>query len=124
MLPLDTSRRSRPELIAFFNDLFSHECVMGTTPGAYGSVLKAEGSAHRAGGCPDVELLLVPDAAPRHRPRALTAHDARLLEAEALAARIREIVDSSTPTIEVEGEDNRPVRRAAHTGTSASSSRR
>lgn len=119
VLPLDTSRRSRPELIAFFNDLFSHECVMGTTPGAaYEACYEAVGAARTAPGLPrDVELLLVPDAAPESTDRArLTAHDARLLEAEALAARIREIVDSSTLTIEVEGENGKPVRRAARYG--------
>lgn len=121
VLGLDTSYRSRPELIAFFNDLFSHEAVMGTTPGAdweasYDPVRPARSAPELP---QDVEVLLVPQATSEGdtgETTKLNAHDARLIEAEALAARIREIVESEALTIEVRGEDGQPVRRAAGYG--------
>jgi len=119
VLPLDTSYRSRPELIAFFNDLFCRECVMGVEAGAeYEACYESVQAARTAPGLPqDVELLLVSDAAPEDADRdRLTAHDARLVEAEALAARIREIADSGVVTIEVKGDDGETVRRAAQYG--------
>lgn len=119
VLPLDTSYRSRPELIAFLNDLFCRECVMGVTATAdYEACYESVRAARTAPGLPqDVELLLVPKAPGEDdEDGPLSAHDARLIEAEALAARIREIVDSRAVTIEVKGEDGEPLRRAAQYG--------
>jgi len=117
VLRLKDSWRSRPELVAFHNDLFCHEAVMGLDAAqdfeaAYesvGAVRDGPALSH------DVELLLVSSQGDE-AGESLSAHDARMREAEALAARIRDIVEGEEITVEVKCDDDTVERRPAQYG--------
>jgi len=99
VLTLADSRRSRAELVAFHNAVFRQECVMGSGGEQFEAVYETVGAVREAPEMAhDVELLLVSsevtddEAADRDAASRLSADQARRREAEALAARIRQIV--------------------------------
>ncbi len=106
-IPLETTRRSRPELVAFFNALFSRPEVMGTEAGADYEAHYQPVSAYRDPHPMDceVELILVPkdelagEPAEGEEQESVGVRVARQREAELLAARIREIVESGEPQV-------------------------
>ncbi len=123
VLRLDTSWRSHPSLIRFHNDLFAHDCVMGETAEAdYQARYEPVGAVRETLELPhDVELMLISAGGgaagdEEEAAESLNAREARMLEAESLAARIREIVDTAEVTVEIRHEDGTTERRGAHYG--------
>ncbi|MGD9498594.1 MAG: UvrD-helicase domain-containing protein, partial [Armatimonadota bacterium] len=119
VLRLEQSRRSRPELVAFHNALFCHECVMGLMRGEeFEATYEPLGAVRQGPALPhDVELLLVSSQAEEEGEDALSAHEARIREAEALAARIRALVEGAQITVEAaEDEGGTRVPRPARYG--------
>ncbi|MFW6437403.1 MAG: UvrD-helicase domain-containing protein, partial [Armatimonadota bacterium] len=106
-IPLETTRRSRPSLVAFFNALFARPEVMGREVGADYEAHYQPVNAYRAHHpmTAEAELVLIPKDelgdAPEDGGEAedVGIRVARQREAEVLAARIREIVDSGEPTV-------------------------
>ncbi len=96
---LEESRRSHPSLVAFHNSLFSDPAVMGTdNPDPYEAEYEPL-EAHRPPleGQPDAELLLAPT--PDELDSGLSVRELRELEADALAARIEQIVEGEELTV-------------------------
>lgn len=117
VLTLEQSRRSHPSLVDFHNFVFSHEAVMGSATAEYEAQYEAVSAWREKLELPcDVELMLQP-AAPGaggeesdEDAGSLSAGQARMAEAEALAARIRQMVEGAE--LEVHDPDagcTRPV---------------
>ncbi|MGI5816598.1 MAG: UvrD-helicase domain-containing protein [Armatimonadota bacterium] len=120
-IPLETTRRSRPRLVAFFNDLFERPEVMGCEQGAdyeaHYQPVNAFRDPHPMGA--EVELILIPkdelaeEAAEGGETESVGIRVARQREAEVLAARIREIVEGGEPQVpDGDGGAARPPRYA------------
>ena len=120
-IPLETTRRSRPSLVAFFNALFSRPEVMGCEVGEDYEASYQPVNAYRDHHAmtAEAELVLIPKDELGEEPEEgeeaenVGIRVARQREAEVLAARIHEIVDSGEPTIwdRDTGEERPPTWR-------------
>lgn len=106
-IPLVTTRRSRPALVAFLNALFSRPEVMGCEPGedweAFYQPVGAWREPHPMPAEAELILILKEDLAGEpedgEEPESVGIRVARQREAEVLAARISEIVEAGEPLV-------------------------
>ncbi|MGM0493102.1 MAG: UvrD-helicase domain-containing protein [Armatimonadota bacterium] len=123
-LPLETTRRSRPRLVALFNALFSRPEVMGREQGEdYEASYQPVNAYRESHPMPaEAELILIPkedlaaESEEGEERESVAIRDARQREAEVLAARIREMVESGAPKIRDKDDESVRAPRYADFG--------
>lgn len=114
VLHLTRTRRSTPGLVGLFNDLFSHEAVMGcAVQHDYEAPYEPVEAWREDHEKPlDAELILIDkDQLAQDDEETVSTHEARMREAEVLARRLSDIVESGEYTVRDEaGGQLRPAR--------------
>ncbi len=106
-IPLEATRRSRPRLAAFLNDLFARPEVMGSDADEdYEACYEPVAAYREPHEMPaEARLILIPKEDLAEEPdegeeqQKVPIRDARQREAEVLAERIREMVESGEPRV-------------------------